>query len=153
VIYYFVPVNLFTKLSSFYLPLTSIDRHDIKIKIKELTNHSGSHPKRVTKYVIATPASQQGVPPSIHIEGGTGHFQQASASDANSEGIGDANDNDGRTALAASSLQQGLPINSATDRGLRRNGHDATGTGTAPPSLPATDNGAVVTATVSSSPI
>ena len=36
VIYYFVPVDLYTMLSSFYLPSTSIDRHDIKITLQNI---------------------------------------------------------------------------------------------------------------------
>ncbi len=48
-------------------------------------------------------------------------------------------------------LDKALLNNSATDGGLRRNGHVATGVGTAPPPFPATDNGAVVTAPVASS--
>ena len=58
-IYDLVPVDLYTMLSSVYLRSTSIDRHDIKIKIKELTTNNGSNRNHVTKYVIATPASQQ----------------------------------------------------------------------------------------------
>ena len=88
------------------------------------------------------------VPPSIDIAPLAGHIQHASASDVFGVGIGNVNDDDGRTALAASSFGQGLLNNSATDGGLRRNGHVATGVGTAPPPFPATDNGAVVTAPV-----
>jgi hypothetical protein len=122
-IYDIVPVDLYTMLSSVYLRSTLIDRHDIKIKINELTTNNGSNRNHVNKYVIATPASQQDVPPSIDIAPLAGHIQHASAPDAFEVGIGNVNDNNGRTALAASSFGQGLLNNSATDGGLRRNGH------------------------------
>jgi hypothetical protein len=158
-IYDLVPVDLYTMLSSVYLRSTSIDRHDIKIKIKELTN--GSNRNHVTKYVIATPASQQDVPPSIGISPPAGHIQHASASDSFGVGSGNANDSDGRTALAASSFRQGLTvdamaflINSAKNigsagaptapGGLRENGGDTTGIGKALPLIFARNRGSVV---------
>jgi hypothetical protein len=107
-IYDIVPVDLYTMLSSVYLHSTSIDRHDIKIKISELTTNNGSNRNQVTKYVIATPASQQDVPPSIGISPPAGHIQHASASDVFGVGSGNVNDSDVRTALAASSFRQGL---------------------------------------------
>jgi hypothetical protein len=91
-------------LSSRYLRSTSIDRHDIKIKISELTTNNGSNRNHVTKYVIATPASQHDVPPSTAISppASVGHIQHASASDALGVGSGNANESDCRTAYAAS---------------------------------------------------
>jgi hypothetical protein len=94
--------TLYTMLSSRYLRSTSIDRHDIKIKTSELTTNNGSNRKHVTKYVIATPASQHDVPPSTAISPPVGHIQHVSASDALGVGSGNANESDCRTAYAAS---------------------------------------------------
>jgi hypothetical protein len=107
-IYDIVPVDLYTMLSSVYLHSTSIDRHDIKIKINELTTNNALNRNQVTKYVIATPASQQDVPPSIGISPPAGHIQHASTSGVFGVGRGNVNDSDGRTHLQPVRFDKGL---------------------------------------------
>jgi hypothetical protein len=155
-------------LSSLHLRSTSIDRHDIKIKAIELTTNNGSNRNHVTKYVIATPpASQHDVPPSTAISAPAGHIQHASASDAFGVGSGNANDSDCRTALAASSLGQGLTVDAmacllysaknigsagapTAPGGLRENGGDTTGIGKAFQHNSARNSGSVVSMPVAS---
>jgi hypothetical protein len=148
-VYDITPVDLYTILSSVYLGSTSIDRLDIKIKINEHTTNNGSDRNQVIKYVIATPGSQQDVPPSIDITpSSAGDIQQGSASDFVGVGNGKVHDSDCRTALGVRSFRQVLtgdasapPRNSARNggcavastahRGLCGNGDDTAGIGTA----------------------